>query len=263
MAESESRLPDSVERVVSSLRDDILRRRYRAGDRLPSERELAEKLAVNRGAVREAFRVLSQLGLVTSGPGGARAGSLEDASVDVLAHLLVLEDRPDPHLVDQVLEAHGVLAAGWVRVLIDRGGDDEIDACRAVLHRLADPLASGSDHAKQIEELVQIVGDSTNLVLRLIRRGLQVHFSDRLLALGLGVHPPREMIVEVARQLDTALAERDGARGSELTYTMMKLHRERIVEALLAAEGAKSPATPASEATEDPAPVGVVREPSR
>ncbi len=237
---AESGLPGSVERVVSSLRGDILRRRYRAGDRLPSERELAERLVVNRGAVREAFRVLTQLGLVTVGPGGARAASLEDASIDVLAHLLVLDDRPDPHLVDQVLEAHGVLTAGWIRVLIDRGSNEEIDACRAVLHRLCDPIASESDHAKQIEELVQIVGDSTNLVLRLMRRGLRVHFWDRLLVAGLDLRPPRQMIVDLARQLDGALADRDGARGSELTYTMMKLHRERIVEALSAGNDASA-----------------------
>ena len=37
-------LPDSVERVTRSLRDDILRHRYRAGERLPSERELADRL---------------------------------------------------------------------------------------------------------------------------------------------------------------------------------------------------------------------------
>jgi hypothetical protein len=43
-------LPDSVERVARELREGILRRRYRPGDRLPSERDLAERLHVSRGA---------------------------------------------------------------------------------------------------------------------------------------------------------------------------------------------------------------------
>ena len=56
--------PSAVDRVVSQLRDDILGGRYRATDRLPSERELSEKLGVNRGAVREGLRTLAQLGIV-------------------------------------------------------------------------------------------------------------------------------------------------------------------------------------------------------
>lgn len=233
-------LPASVERVASALREDILRRRVRPGERLPSERELAERLAVNRGAVREALRVLAQLGIVSIGPGGARAESLEEASLDVLGHLLRLERRPDPLLVDQLLEAHAVLAAGWVRVLVDRGSDEEIEACCAVMRRLSDPTASDVDHAKQLHELVQLVGDSTNLVLRLMRRGLRMQFWDQLHTAGVEIHPPRDLIVALAVDLQRALAQRDGPQASEITYSMMKLHRERIVSALEASrsEGA-------------------------
>ncbi len=235
-----SGLPDSVERVASALREDILRRRVRPGERLPSERDLAERLGVNRGAVREALRVLEQLGIVNIGPGGARAESLEEASLDVLGHLLRLEERPDPLLVDQLLEAHAVLAAGWVRVLVDRGSDEEIEACCAVMRRLSDPTASEVDHAKQLRELVQLAGDSTNLVLRLMRRGLLVQFWDQLHTAGIEMRPPRELMFALAEDLQVALAHRDGPQASEITYSMMTLHRERIVSALEASRSERA-----------------------
>ena len=52
--------PASVERVVRDLREDILRGRLRSGDRLASERDLAERIGVNRGAVREACELIMQ-----------------------------------------------------------------------------------------------------------------------------------------------------------------------------------------------------------
>ena len=108
----------SAERVAQALRQDILTGRYRAGDRLPSERELVERLGVNRGAVREGLRELSQLGLVEVGPGGARAGRLEDASLDVVGYLLDLHEVPDALLVDQVLEVHAHLFSSCVRIIV-------------------------------------------------------------------------------------------------------------------------------------------------
>ena len=44
--------------IADTLRDEVLRHRYRSGDRFPSERDLAARFDASRGAVREA---LSQL----------------------------------------------------------------------------------------------------------------------------------------------------------------------------------------------------------
>ncbi|MDA7440152.1 GntR family transcriptional regulator, partial [Planktomarina temperata] len=60
------KLSKSVVRQVEQL---ILRGILRPGERLPSERELAEKLAVSRPSLREALSELQQAGLLT-----ARAG---------------------------------------------------------------------------------------------------------------------------------------------------------------------------------------------
>ena len=54
----------SVDFVVNSIKELLLTERVRPGDRLPSEAELCKLLAVSRGSVREAMKILSALGIV-------------------------------------------------------------------------------------------------------------------------------------------------------------------------------------------------------
>lgn len=55
--------------VADQLQELIVAASLRPGDKLPGERELAEKLHVSRGVVREALRILSVRGLVGIKPG--------------------------------------------------------------------------------------------------------------------------------------------------------------------------------------------------
>lgn len=57
------------EQVTEQLQDLIVTESLRPGDKLPGERELAERLGVSRTVVREAIRVLSVRGLVKVKPG--------------------------------------------------------------------------------------------------------------------------------------------------------------------------------------------------
>jgi GntR family transcriptional repressor for pyruvate dehydrogenase complex len=52
------------EAVMERIRDDIASGRLKAGDRLESLRELAQRLGVGQSSVREAVRVLSYMGLL-------------------------------------------------------------------------------------------------------------------------------------------------------------------------------------------------------
>ena len=57
------------ERIVSQIEQRIEAGDLKVGDRLPSERELAEQFAVSRTAVREAVKALRQKGLLEILPG--------------------------------------------------------------------------------------------------------------------------------------------------------------------------------------------------
>ena len=53
-----------TEEIVTQIRDYIAQGELKAGDRLPSEREMAQQLGVSRPTVREALQVLEHTGFV-------------------------------------------------------------------------------------------------------------------------------------------------------------------------------------------------------
>ena len=60
------------ESVIEQIMELIKNNELKPGDKLPPERELAEKLSISRGSLREAFRVLESRGIIKSKPGGGR-----------------------------------------------------------------------------------------------------------------------------------------------------------------------------------------------
>ena len=60
------------ENVIEQIMNLIKNNELKPGDKLPPERELAAKLSISRGSLREAFRVLESRGLIKSKPGGGR-----------------------------------------------------------------------------------------------------------------------------------------------------------------------------------------------
>ncbi|MGA8355177.1 MAG: winged helix-turn-helix domain-containing protein [Solirubrobacteraceae bacterium] len=54
----------SFEDIIAQVRDAVAEGRLRPGERLPSERALAESFGVSRATLREALRSLEALGVV-------------------------------------------------------------------------------------------------------------------------------------------------------------------------------------------------------
>ena len=79
------------ERVAVQIEQRILAGELRSGDRLPTERELAEQFQVSRTAVREALKILAQKGLVDMRPG--RGTMVIDGANEALSHSLGLVMR--------------------------------------------------------------------------------------------------------------------------------------------------------------------------
>lgn len=59
-----SKRESAVDIVVNSIKQLLVNRRLKPGDKLPSELEISEGLGVSRGSVREAMKILSAFGLI-------------------------------------------------------------------------------------------------------------------------------------------------------------------------------------------------------
>lgn len=68
--------------VLSQLKEAILSGRFKAGDKLPSERELTEEFQVSRTGVREALRALELSGFVATRQGPAGGAFVTELSFE-------------------------------------------------------------------------------------------------------------------------------------------------------------------------------------
>jgi len=78
------RQPRISEEVFVQLKEAILSNGFKAGDRLPAERELAEQFQVSRVAIREAIRALENSGFVEIRQGAAGGAYVTDLTFEQL-----------------------------------------------------------------------------------------------------------------------------------------------------------------------------------
>ncbi|MBW2244382.1 MAG: FadR family transcriptional regulator [Deltaproteobacteria bacterium] len=224
----------AAQRVAQSLRHDILTGRYREGDRLRSERELAEQFGVHRGAVREGLRALAQQGLVEISGAGARVGRLDHASMDVIGDLLDIDEVPDGQLVEQVLEVSTHLFSSCVSIAVERGSDADLRAICAHLDAVQDETLNPTEYLDHIHGIADgLTEASGNFVLRLIGHALKLHFWNRLeTQQEVTLRLPQDFLAPLARKLNAALKARDAARATALVRELMDQHRENVIKLL-------------------------------
>jgi GntR family transcriptional repressor for pyruvate dehydrogenase complex len=235
--------PSLAETIVRELRDEILSERYRPGERLPSERDLAARIGANRGSVREALKRLEQQRLIEIRPGGgARVTPVHEASLDILEHLLVVDGAPDPVLTAQCLDVLELLLTGAVRFAVERGSDEELARARELLRAMSARTADEAAYLSALDELTQLIHTaSRNLVLQLVRNGLRSLFERRSELAQL--RPPRAQLSAISKKLEKALAKRDAASAQEATRQLVRANRERLLEALEEERSATQPST--------------------
>lgn len=103
-----------AEKIARTLRTSIVQGRFRPGDALPSERNLAQEYDVNRSSVREAMKRLEAWGLVDIRHGGSTrvADFLAHAGLAMLPHLVEAPGTVDPAILGDLHEMRAMLL-GW------------------------------------------------------------------------------------------------------------------------------------------------------
>jgi len=110
--------------IMRQIRNLISSGALRSGDRLPAERELAERFGVGRGHVREALRKLEFYGVLHTFPqSGTVVASLGVAALEGLISNLLDLDRDD---VESLMETRGILELHAAQLACERADADEI-----------------------------------------------------------------------------------------------------------------------------------------
>ncbi|MCZ6855200.1 MAG: GntR family transcriptional regulator [Gammaproteobacteria bacterium] len=223
--------------IADCLTHDILKGQYRVGERLPSERDLAVRFDANRGAVREAMKKLEQLGIADIQPGGARVVPVTEASLDVVGHLLVMGEQPDPKLVIQIIEVIASLTRLATESMLSNATDEEIENIRRVVKPLyLESLSEEAHMGARFSMMSAILEASGNLVCRIIARSLLDQFTPNTIVLEGFASVDVERYGSYARQLDQALGTRDREAVGAIFEAFSELNHEVFSQAFAAFE---------------------------
>ena len=116
-------------RIIDAIQDYILQNDLKPGDRLATERQMAEDFGVSRTSVREAVKILEAIGVLESRP----KHGISIREFDLQALLKCLSFVPhmgNKELVLQILELRHVVDLGLVDLVIERATEDDLEVMK-------------------------------------------------------------------------------------------------------------------------------------
>ena len=144
------------EEIVRQVKAMIAEGRLKAGDRLPPERDLAEKFVVSRTSVREALRALESLGLVEIRPG--EGTFVRQVSIESLVEPLALLMVSQREAIGELFEARRLLEPSLAALAAARATPEEIQEMERILEEQAKEIAGGRTGLAQDAQFHTAIG---------------------------------------------------------------------------------------------------------
>ena len=122
------------EEIIEYLKQQILSRTLKSGQRLPAEESLAESMGVGRGTIREALRVLIHMGLVERKGNGTYVteGRVKND------YQLKLDEYRD---IVEIIEVRRVVEPALAQLAAVRRNQESLDKLRLELEQMRDGVA--------------------------------------------------------------------------------------------------------------------------
>ena len=216
------------ERVAAQLSEQIATGRYSVGQRLPSERELAQAFSVSRPTIREAIIALELDGLVevrlgsgvyviAATPKGGRAGATDIGPFELLEARRAIEGEAcalaAPRITDAALEELDKLVG-----VMETENERDIGAAERADRRFHMLIAEASQNSA-MAAAVEALWDARERSPQTQLMSSKAHAA--------GVYPQIEEHVTIVTALRT--------RSPEAAREAMRRHLTRVLDSLLAA----------------------------
>lgn len=175
---------NAIGKILSFIRE----RRYQPSERLPSERDFAEKFDTSRGAVREALAALEAMRVIERRPNsGIYLRNSDESSIEALV-LHAESGLPfQPDEIADVFEVRRMLEVQAVRLACSRRTADNIRELRAILNETEKRLAKKQTIEREDEafHLAIFAATKNDILLRVVksfyemsRQRRRVYFAD-------------------------------------------------------------------------------------
>jgi DNA-binding FadR family transcriptional regulator len=218
--------------VFRQLRDQVLRRNWTPGSKIPSEHELSKTMGVSRMSIREGLQRLVSLGILETRHGeGTYVRELGgEIHFNALIPLLALDDTDIFH----VLEYRWIIEKGTAALAADRATAADLAELECVYGRMVASREDVAEFARaDLEFHLALAKATANPVIikvnNVLRSILSVSMENIVETLGVrdGLHYHR-LLIEALKSHDAAAAEQ-----------IMEEHVVRTIERLKGAGAAK------------------------
>jgi len=198
------------EEICDAIREKLVSGELKAGDRLPSERELSEMLDVSRTALREAIRTLEIAGIVEMRKGSKGGAFITESGVGQVTR--TFRDMLDFGRVSlaTLLEARLLVMDAVVRSACERAGAADIERLSRNVAETVELTRQGRYEERTLKavEFSTLLANSTgNQVMSAILEAMASVIRRFVLIAGPPAHDPviasRLRLIEQIREKDT------------------------------------------------------------
>ncbi|KAA9166040.1 FadR family transcriptional regulator [Amycolatopsis acidicola] len=217
----------AIDEIISQIRGSIQRGELEPGDRLPSERALAEQFAVSRNTVREALRMLEISGQIT-----LKKGHTGGAFITKLDHSTAARSVSDALQATNVslsdfTEVRMWLEPALLRAVCERMTGEDLQALEDNVEQASKLSAVGDWERKGAVhvEFFNLLADATrNPVMQVLVRSLSELLREMVMAVGPSTDD--DIILRSRRRLLGHLRKREAEKAvQEAERHLKRIHR--------------------------------------
>ena len=224
---------DKVYEGVAKQIERLILKKLKPGDKLPSERELAESLSVSRSSIRDAIRSLELMGMVEPRQG---AGTIvKEISSESLVNPIANAIKRKEELIGELLDFRKMLEPQLAARAATRVSPDEVEEMEEILNRQEKKLEAGETGVGEDSEFHYAIAlaSGNSVVLKVLDTLMDLLRGSRersLQAEGRGAHS-----LAGHRRILAAIKRHD----SEAAKTAMRRHIDDVEEIVLKIMGSE------------------------
>lgn len=209
--------------VIAQIRRAILTGQYRPGDRLPTEREMAQQFGVSRVTVRDALRALEANGLVKVKVGGQGGPYVCEPDIALLSDSFGTHLQLRGTTFQELAEARLALETTAAHLAARRATPADLEALEAAIHGPIQPPPADAANASLDFHTALLIAAHNQALLAMFRatRPLIQQAFDAL-------HAQQPDMALAARKTHSELYVAIAAHDAERASSLMRAHLEEF-----------------------------------